>query len=78
MLRSRSDRSIPLEVGSSRRALIRVNSVLARANNRAISLAVLGKLVGATAVECCRQRIMITSGISGGLRVARPRCGRRR
>ena len=44
MLRSRSDRSIPLEVGSSRRALIRVNSVLARANNRAISLAVLESL----------------------------------
>ena len=33
----------------------------------AISLAVLGKRVGATTVECCGQRIMITCGISGGL-----------
>jgi hypothetical protein len=33
--------------------------VLARANNRAISLAVLGKRVGATTVKCCGQRIMI-------------------
>ena len=41
--------------------------MLARANNRAISLAVLGKRVGATKVECCGQRIMITCGISGGL-----------
>jgi hypothetical protein len=41
--------------------------VLARANNRAISLAVLGKRVGATTVECCGQRIMITCGMSGGL-----------
>jgi hypothetical protein len=41
--------------------------VLARANNRAISLAVLGKRVGATTVECCGQRIMITCGLSGGL-----------
>jgi hypothetical protein len=53
--------------GQSRRARIRVNSVLARANNRAISLAVLGKRVGATTVECCGQRIMITCGMSGGL-----------
>jgi hypothetical protein len=56
-----------LRLGQSRRALIRVNSVLARANNRAISLAVLGKRVGATTVECCGQRIMITCGMSGGL-----------
>jgi len=41
--------------------------VLARANNRAISLAVLGKRVGAATVECCGQRIMITCGMSGGL-----------
>jgi hypothetical protein len=41
--------------------------VLARANNRAISLAVLGKRVGATTVECSGQRIMITCGTSGGL-----------
>ena len=41
--------------------------MLARANNRAISLAVLGKRVGATTVECCGQRIMITCGMSGGL-----------
>jgi hypothetical protein len=41
--------------------------VLARANNRAISLAVFGKRVGATMVECSGQRIMITSGMSGGL-----------
>jgi hypothetical protein len=41
--------------------------VLARANNRAISLAVFGKRVGATTVECCGQRIMITCGMSGGL-----------
>ena len=41
--------------------------MLARANNRAISLAVLGKRVGATTVECCGQRIMITCGISGRL-----------
>jgi len=41
--------------------------VLARANNRAISLAVPGKRVGATRVECCGQRIMITCGMSGGL-----------
>ena len=41
--------------------------MLARANNRAISLAVLGKRVGATTVECCGQRIMITCGLSGGL-----------
>jgi hypothetical protein len=44
--------------------------VLARANNRAISLAVLGKRVGATTVGCCGQRIMITCGMSGGLAVA--------
>jgi hypothetical protein len=42
--------------------------MLARANNRAISLAVLGKRVGAITVECCGQRIMITCGMSGGLR----------
>jgi hypothetical protein len=47
--------------------MIRVNSVLARANNRAISLAVLGKRVGAATVECCGQRIMITCGMSDGL-----------
>ena len=41
--------------------------MLARANNRAISLAALGKRVGATTVECCGQRIMITCGMSGGL-----------
>jgi hypothetical protein len=41
--------------------------VLARANNRAISLAVLGKPVGAITVECCGQQIMITCGMSGGL-----------
>ena len=41
--------------------------MLARANNRAISLAVLGKRVGAATVECCGQRIMITCGMSGGL-----------
>ena len=40
--------------------------MLARANNFAISLAVLGKCVGATTVECCGQRIMITCGRSGG------------
>jgi hypothetical protein len=56
-----------LILGQSRRALIRANSVLARANNRAISLAVLGKRVGAITVECCGQRIMITCGMSGGL-----------
>jgi hypothetical protein len=53
--------------GQSRRALILVSSVLAPANNRAISLAVLGKRVGATTVECCGQRIMITCGMPGGL-----------
>ena len=41
--------------------------MLARANNRAISLAVPGKRVGAATVECCGQRIMITCGMSGGL-----------
>jgi hypothetical protein len=45
--------------------MIPVNSVLARANDRAISLAMLGKRVGATTVECCGQRIMITCGIVG-------------
>jgi hypothetical protein len=34
---------------------------------RAISLAVLGKRVGATTVEGCGQRIIITCGVSGGL-----------
>jgi hypothetical protein len=53
--------------GQSRRGLIRVNSVLARANNRAISLAVRGKRLGETTVGCCGQRIMITCGIWGGL-----------
>jgi hypothetical protein len=49
LLRSRSDLALSAcGQGQSRRALIRVSSVLARGNNRAISLAVLGKRVDAT------------------------------
>ena len=67
LLRSNMRSLDPAGRGQSRRAVIRVNSMLARANNRAISVAMLGKRVGATTVECCGQRIMITCGMSGGL-----------